>query len=51
MKNESFTSKKNNDFTSQFKNLSNAEMINIKGGTVPPIPKPGTDFPIDPFKK
>ena len=50
MKRKSFTSKKTNDFTSQFKNLSKNEMINLKGGTVPPIPRPGTDFPIDPLK-
>jgi hypothetical protein len=51
MKSKSFTSKKNIDFTSQFKNLSNAEMINIRGGEVPPIPKPtGSDYPIDPLK-
>jgi len=50
MKRKSFTSKKTNDFMSQFKNLSNAEMISIRGGEVPPVTKPGTDFPIDPLK-
>jgi len=51
MKSKSLTSTKNNDFISQFKNLSNAEMINIRGGEVPPVPQPkGGDFPIDPLK-
>ena len=50
MKSKSLTSTKNNDFISQFKNLSNAEMINIRGGEVPPVAKPGQDFPIDPLK-
>jgi|WetSurMetagenome_2_1015567.scaffolds.fasta_scaffold465302_1 hypothetical protein len=50
MKSKSFISEKNNGFKGQFKELSDNEMINLKGGTVPPDPKPGDDYPIDPLK-
>lgn len=51
MKSRSFISSKNNGFEGQFKDLSNNEMINLRGGDNPPIPPPsGDDFPINPLK-
>lgn len=48
MEKKSCTSSKNNGLVGQFKSLNNNEMINLRGGGVPPLPPPsGEDFPID----
>lgn len=53
MKSRSFTSRKNNGFVGQFKNLNNNEMINLRGGDggEPPLPpSSGEDLEIDPYE-
>jgi len=52
MKNNSIFSAKNNGFDGQFKNLNNNDMLNLKGGDLPPYPTTGgDDYPIDFVKK
>jgi len=52
MKNNSIFSTKNNGFDGQFKNLNNNDMLNLKGGDLPPYPTTGgEDYPIDLLKK
>lgn len=51
MKSRSSISSKNNGISGQFTSLSNNEMINLRGGEIPPIPPTGgEDFPIDLLK-
>jgi len=48
MKSKSFNSSQNNSIEARFKDLSSNEMINLKGGTNPPLPPgSGEDYPID----
>jgi len=49
MKNRSFISFKNKGFNGQFSNLSNNDMINLRGGDNPP-PRPSHDYPLNPPK-
>jgi len=52
MKNNSIFCAKNNGFDGQFSDLNNNDMLNLKGGTLPPLPTSGgDDYPIDFFKK
>lgn len=52
MKNNSIFCAKNNGFDGQFTNLNNNDMLNLKGGDLPPLPTSGgDDYPIDFVKK
>jgi len=52
MKNNSIFSAKNNAFDGQFTDLNNNDMLNLKGGDLPPYPTTGgEDYPIDFVKK
>ena len=52
MKNNSIFSAKNNAFDGQFTDLNNNDMLNLRGGDLPPLPPgSGDDYPIDPFQK
>ncbi len=52
MKNNSLSSVKNAGFDGQFVDLTNNDMINLRGGTFPPYPSSGgEDYPIDLPKK
>ena len=53
MKSKFYKTEKNNGFDNQFPSLNNVEMMNLRGGTVPPDLPPGggEDFPIDPYRR
>ena len=52
MKNSSIFSANKSGFDGQFTNLSNNDMLNMRGGTYPPLPTSGgDDYPIDLPKK
>jgi len=52
MKSRSSISSKSNSIDSRFTNLNNEEMINLRGGEIPPLPPTGgDDYPIDLLKK
>ena len=52
MKNNSISGAKINGFNGQFTNLNNNDMLNLKGGDLPPLPPgSGDDYPIDFVKK
>ena len=52
MKNNSIFPAKNNAFDGQFTDLNNNDMLNLRGGDLPPLPPgSGDDYPIDFIKK
>jgi hypothetical protein len=52
MKNSSIFSANKSGFDGQFTDLSNNDMLDMRGGTIPPLPSSGgDDYPIDFPKK